>query len=435
MAGRRARKAMNQRAKDLGIDVSRDGAKSTTYTITIGADGFIPATSWTDTELDRLIAGSTTAYAAISGNSTAMAALPPLVQRRGGQGEGRWVEDPDHELNQLLKAPFGVNGTNPRWSWSQLLQTVAMHRYLVGNAYLKPAVVGGRRAKKLKALYLLLNPSGMKGIEDPSGVPTAYQYGSGAGVVEYQPDEIVNVMAPSVSSFWKGLAPVSVALSAMDVDYIAAQRQRYNLKNVVAPGLIVTIDGAFGVTQDQRDEITSYLTTNYQDAIDHGKPWVIGGGTKVEKPHDSMELAVFDTRRYARDEILMVIGMPPPIAGIFDRATWDNISRAQQIWWSRFLIPVLDSIYSAINMQAVAPIYGPDVRLWYDMAGADTTIGLMSARVELAQRIRDLGYPPEIAANHAGLDLPRVPGLDRPNAQDITAGRLPPVEVETDDAS
>jgi hypothetical protein len=340
-----------------------------------------------------------------------------IVQRKGPAG---WITDPDHELNRFTEDPLGRDDNLPYWSWQQLFYVSALHRYVVGNSFWLPVEVKG----KLDSVVLWLSPDGVTATENAYKAPVEFKLTGSQGSITKPAAEVVNIMAPSPDSYWKGLAPLSVALRAIETDYQAAERQRYNLRNKVAPGMIVSIETPLGPKPDQRGNIMDELVDNYQAAEKDGTPWVIGGAAKVHPPLTSTELQYFDTRAFSRDEILAVIGMPPPVAGVLDRAILNNFTAANTLWWNHYLVPVINEIYGAINAQLIRKYYPDgDVRIWYDLTGSDVALQLFRERIQVGLELQKLGYPTNEINKRLGLEMTEHPILDLPNTQLIQAGR------------
>ncbi|MDY0001402.1 MAG: phage portal protein [Polyangia bacterium] len=404
--------------------------KSSTLQVVATLDGWVPSLQFFDSDADRLLQASTWAFACLSANATAAASLPPVVQK---YEDGRWVRAADtHPLWNVLRSPFAATPGWPRWGWKSMFRSVILQLEITGAAYLRPAYADGRQ--RLAALYLFRYPSRMTPDEDPyTGLLRCFRY----GVEEYGINDVVNLTEASASGFYKGVAPLSVALGAIETDATAALRQKSNLENKIAPGAHIKVSDFFGVgiSNEQRNEIVNYLTEEYSGASKDGLPFVTGEGTEITAPQTTRDLQYFETRRFARDELLGVLRTPPPVIGIYENATLQNFEKAISIWWMAHLFPMVDMVYDAINLQAVYPVYGGRVRLWYDLSRT-TQIGLllMGQRLDIAKKIADLGYPANIASAEAGLDLPWVEGLDVVNTALIRAGRPTPTDDPPDES-
>lgn len=400
-------------------------AKASQFNVIATIDGWIPAAQFTGDNLEDLAKACSWVYAACVGNARAMGSLPAVIQTQ--QSDGSWERSSDafEDLRALIKHPFGTDTGFPKWGWRQFIETYAWQHYLAGNTYLRPAVVDTDR---LAALFLFQKPMLVTAKENDRGAVIQYEYSGQA----YDPETVVNIQAPNPGSLWKGIAAVQVAFNAMDTDQIASARQRANMKNAIGIGLVIAPTGPWGSSDTQREKILDKVTADYQKAVDHGKPWVLGGGAELSKAPTADELQYFDTRRFSRDELLSVIGMPPPMAGVYDNATLANFATARSIWWEQHLFPVLETFYEAINSQAIWPIYGDEVRLWYNLTGSDIAIQLLAARADTAQKLVNLGYPTNWASRAAGLDMPEHEALEQPNQGQVIAGRTEADDTEPD---
>jgi phage portal protein BeeE len=410
-------KRLSDRADQLRSGTVSDLSQWFTL-VTSPPNGYLmPAVGFSDSNLTRLLMASAWSWAAITGNSKAMASVPVIIQRRVG---GSWVTDPAHPLNAFVTDPLGRDDNLPYWSWQQLFYVTAVHRYIAGNAYWIPVDVNGQ----LDSVGVWFNPGGVTAVENIYKAPIEYKLTGYQGTIVKPASEVVNIMAPSPDSYWQGLAPLSVALRAIETDYQAAERQRYNLRNKVAPGMIVSIETPLGPNPTQRTNVKDELIDNYQSAENDGTPWVIGGAAKIHPPLTSTELQYFDTRAFSRDEILAVIGMPPPVAGVLDRAILNNFTAANTLWWNHYLVPVINEIYGAINAQLVRKYYpAGDVRIWYDLTGSDVALQLFRERIQVGLELQKLGYCTNDINSRLGLEMPEHEYLDLPNTQLIQAGR------------
>lgn len=397
-------------------------------------DGFIPAVSLDTDSLDVLYESATWSYAAMSANAEVAASLPGIVQRSGrGPGEASWVGEPDHALNEFLRNPFGP-GIQPAWNWNQLLETLGLQLYLCGNAYLPiEQVDGGERF-----FVDLWNPQDVEIISDGTR-PVAYRYtprarGQGsfrAGVippagpsVTLPADQVVHITMASAGSLIEGRAPIEPSRRPMEIDRTSQERVKANLINRLGIGLVVSFDQAFGPTREQRDDLEAYLKEKFQKATRDGSPLVLGSKAKVESvPGTIDQLAYFDVRKFAREEILAIFRTPPPILGVLENATLQNFAQSRRIWWSVALEPLLKTVLWAINAQAVRPVYGDGVRLWFDLADSEIGLDILSNKADVAKKLIDLGYSTNLANARVDLGMPFVPELDESNSRFVVAGR------------
>lgn len=385
------------------------------------ASGFIPASQFTSSSaLDTLFHASCYAYSCIMANATEASSLGAMVQKRVG---GQWIRAEHRELQALLDAPcgmpaMGVRPSPPQWTWQDLIFLWYAHTCIAGNAYAVPTMTGGGR--RIWSLLPLL-PDKVLITEDTSTLyPSRYSTGS----TVYRPDELVHFMHPTPLSFSSGHSLLQVALRAISIDYTAESRMAWNLENKVSPGVILSVHGFMGATQEQKDAMLAYLSKEYAGASKDGSPLVLGEGTEmVGAPSQTKELAYEAIIGSATKKILAVAGTPPPVIGLYDNATLNNFSTAFKIWWMVTLFPKLRGLYSTLNTQLIHPTYGYDWRLWYDDRSSDIALVLERERIAAAAELVAIGYPPNLATRHVGIDIETVPELDVPLQNLAVAGR------------
>ena len=398
------------------------GKSSSEFIVFPTVNDWLPSLGFSSASIDTAIAASTWAYSCIVANARAASDLPAIVQTREAGGD--WKRDTTHELNRLIDVPFAGAPRWPAWGWKQLTQVGIMQRYACGNSYLKPAVDG----RRLLALYPLMQPSRVRAVENTQdGLLDGWDLGNGT---KLPLDGLVNIMSPTAGSLWDGISPLGVAEEAATVDAVASARQKAAAENRAAPGLILVIDDVWGqgLSPEQETAALKKLKDSYTDAADTGKPIVFSKGTEIHAPPNQTvaDLAIYDARKFSREEILAVMMTPPPMIGIYDQATLNNFDNAFRVWWMNVLFPLLGETYSGINAQAVWPLYGTNVRLWYDPARSDIGVLLQSAKLDVAKKIRDLGYTANDATTEAGLDMAFVPELQVYNTDLARAGRDSP---------
>ena len=400
--------------RDRGATAAPDEARSYKIVVQVGEDGFIPALQFEGSNLETLLKQATWSYVCLSRIAQDVSELPPVVQRKDRDGE--WVKDSSHELNRLLERPFGRGADAPPWDWSQLAETLVLHHQIKGNAYLRPAK--DALAKRLVALHLL-NPAFVRVKADDKGVARTYEYSQRP----YPASEIVNIMNATPGSYYKGIGPLEAAQTAIAVDYHAHQRVKYNMEQRLSPGIVVKVKSLFGMDDEQREKIRTFLKDEFEGAANEGKPLITSEGTDLDSPPPPKKDDIPQHRDQARQEILSIFNVPPPIVGIMDNATLQNADVAYRIYWSGCLQPVAGNIYKPINTQAIQPVYGSDVRLWYELADNEMGLAILRGRTGTAEGLFKLGYPANMAARRVGLGMPHVPELDTPNATLAIAGR------------
>ncbi len=397
-----------------------EGAKSYYVHVLVSDEGFMVAQNFTGGSLYTVLTQAIWTYICASRISQDVAGFPAIVQTRE-PGTNRWRVDPAHPLNDLLERPYGTAPVAPRWNWQQMIAAGALRQELGGNQFYRIASAGSR----LLALQLYLNE--LKANEDTTtGLFTTY---TPHGFTEEIPaDEIVNVMSANPDSFWEGVSATIANEQATRVDYAASRRSRYDMETRVQPGVVFKVEGLFSLQEDRRDAVETYLAAQYEGASKAGKSLVVGDKTEIQGApiHQVDDLPTHAAN--ARDAIISSYHVSPPVVGVLRDVkyqTWEQALRAQ---FFLCVSPRLRNLYGAINSQAIRPLYGPNVRLWYDLVQSPLGLAALRERGETAKIYMDLGYPANALNERFQLEMPDFDELDRPNMGAVVAGRAPDLE-------
>ncbi len=386
---------------------------------------FLPQISFFGDNLDRLYEAAVWSYACISGNAGACGSLRWIVQEStGAEGRADWTRIHDHPLEGLIDQPFALGVGLPDWASSQITQVACLQLDLTGDNYWRILQTSGARPFLEPIHPNDIEPEIVNGrLSHYRWFPRARDGGASAGPAMFlSQEEVIHISHISPGSLFHGHNPTRAANRSILIDQTAHERQKANLENKISPGMVITVNGAFGPTQAQRDEIEKYVSDNFTKATQDGRPLIVGEGSKVEA-FNPQQLDYFDTRRMSRDEMLAVYKTPPPIVGVYDQATLQNFDTARKIWWSTALFPRLNAVLGAFNSQLIRPRFGDKVRLWYDTTGTDIGLQLLDQRLDVALKYQTLGYPTNAINNRLSLGMPDFEELALPNTQLIVAGR------------
>lgn len=410
--------------------------KSTPLSVTLQVtdDGFMPAIGFgsgsgiggTGTELETLLTQAAWSYICMTRLAEDAAALTGIVQEWDTES-GEWITDKSrkHDLNNVLLYPYGQGVGKPRVGWSWLMELMSLHHDLTGAGLLRIVPDSESSPERLLALIPLPPPPYTKGQERPdnTGILAGWLV---PGDRFLRADQVCNIYHTNSGSLWRGLSPLVAADRAIVIDWTSQQRTKYDLEQRIGAGMVVKIKGIFSASEEQRTKTMAALQELHGKASQSGLPLVVGDSTDVVGMPEGTALKDIPThRRMAIQEIASVFKVPLPVIGIIDKAAYNQYDLALQAYWTLALQPKLNNIYQALNQQAVWPIYGPEVRLWYDTT--DNPLGLAVARLKAkaAKEYMDLGYPANSVNRRFNLGMPEFDELERPNMPSVIAGREP----------
>jgi phage portal protein BeeE len=403
------------------------GQKSYSVQLLVGDEGFLASPSFTGGDLYRIYTQALWTYICASRISQDIAKFPAIVQKRR-PGTDRWERDTASDLNALLDHPYGPGAAKPRWNWQQQLAAGVLRQELGGNQFYLMERAGNR----LLSLGLVLGE--LQGqLDENTKVPTTYKKTGTNSVVSAE--KVVNVMHASPDSWWSGVSPVIAAEPSIRVDYAASQRIRYDLETRIAPGVVFKVKALFTMSDKMRQKTLTMLEEGYEGATKAGKSLAVGDDTEIQGAPLHQVDDVPAHHAAARDAIISAFGISPPVVGVLRDVkyqTWEQALRAQ---FALCIYPRLWNIYNTINTQAITPVYGPDIRLWFDLVQSPLGLAFLRERGETAQIYMNLGYPGNAVNERFQLEMPRFDEMERPNMPALIAGRddAPPSPEESDD--
>ncbi len=344
------------------------------------------------------------------GNAVAQRACRTLAEGVGGIA----FQASDPALIALVRA---------RSAGQSLLETVATHILLHGNAYVPLICDADGRPAELIAL----RPERVAIELDGNGWPAAYRYRAGghahaaAGGREWRIPARDAAGRPALAHIRRvhplddhyGLGVLASAAQAISLHNAAAQWNIALLANAARPsGALVHDGGEHVLSEAQFARLKAELEAGFAGARNAGRPMLLEGGLKWQamslSPAD-MDFA--DLRDAAAREIAMAFGVPPMLLGLPGDATYANYREANRALWRHSICPLADLILSglaellaphfgtaglAINADAIPALAEDRERMWAQVGAADF--------LTRAEKRSLLGLPVEDAAMPAASD-------------------------------
>jgi HK97 family phage portal protein len=296
----------------------------------------------------------------------------PLVLRDGAR------ELDAHPLLDLLARP------NPRQTGAELIEALAGHLLVAGNAYLELVSVAGN-ARELHAL----RPDRMKVVPGGEGWPEAYEYSVGGRTLRFdmreQPAPILHLAFFHPLDDHYGLAPLEAAGLAVDTHNAASAWTKALLDNAARPsGALVYSAGGGNLSEEQFERLKTELEENYRGAKNAGRPLLLEGGLDWKSlslsPKDMDFIAAKHT---AAREIALAFGVPPMLLGIPGDNTYSNYAEANRALYRQTVLPLAARVFGAISGW-LAPAFGGALTLEADL---DQVSALSTERESLWSRV------------------------------------------------
>ena len=352
--------------------------------------GAIATSVWVNTMLNRI--------------SEYVAAVPILFYNPEGKLLDP-VDDKDDPLMRVLNKPWGQ--AIPTFQlWKKL---VVLFRLLDGEVFIYPAL------EEEEPAFKILPGSSFKEVVDPdTGNLTGWIYtpaGTGKSNKkgeELQATDVAQWKLANPLNIYRGLSPLTAARMTLEQEYYAQGANISTLTTGDLPGLIVEADGVLG--EDQEKALMKNIN-KFHDSIEKRNRVLILGGVKfVTRGMNPKDMQYIELRKFTREELCAVYGVPPACAGIFEYANYANSEIQDEMLFRQTTQPTtLDLAYSLIQAQLL-DYHFPGYWCEPDFSNVPSYITTLNKKMDSANKLFTMGMP--FAAINEGLklELPRYDG-------------------------
>jgi hypothetical protein len=179
------------------------------------------------------------------------------------------------------------------------------------------------------------------------------------------------------------------------------------MANNADTGVIVETDQQ--PTGEQREQILAALRSRKRAAGTADRPLLLWGGFKVVKPEiSSTDLQFLENRKFARQEICAVFGVPHELLGFTEDANRSVSDSARANFVEYTVGPLAGRLADAF--QPVVRLFGPGLRGSFDLGALPVMRAAQRERFAIAQRAQLMGVPLRTVNQVFNLGLPALPG-------------------------
>jgi HK97 family phage portal protein len=337
-------------------------------------------------------------YAAAYQIGVSIASVPLIgYQKKYGKVEGSKMLPDKHELTKLLRLP------NPYMSTFDLIEAVTVGLELTGNAYLEE--VKGGKGKFPIEIYPL-QPHKMEIIPDSQDLVGGYIYNAGSVRVPFNAEDITHIKYHNPTSDFYGQSGITPSESTVITDNNARKWNRKFFNNSAIP------TGALE-TEDQLSTETVKRLRAEWNAVHKGvershSVAVLEGGLKWKNiQFNPKDMDFINLKKMTRDEILITFGVPPAILGLIDSANNSIMENMKKIFWENTLLPKMQKIESAININLVWP-YDENIYVAFDKDSIEALKGTMETRARIASMLVDRGIMTQNEVRKKYFNMPEI---------------------------
>jgi HK97 family phage portal protein len=292
------------------------------------------------------------------------------------------------EVARLIAAQSGGQG---------LVETVASHLLLHGNAFVELLIGTSREARFSTALEMngevaelyALRPDRVSIEADARGWPGAYLYRVGEVTQRIEAERLVHIRTFHPTDDHYGLGCLGAAAGAVAIHNAATRWNKGLLDNAARPSGALVYEPKDGsvLSVDQFERLKGELEANFQSAANAGRPMLLDGGLRWQALSlTPADMDFVSLKATAAREIALAFGVPPMLLGLPGDNTYANYREANRSLWRLTVLPLAGKIFGAVaqGLSAWWPgvTIGVDVdrvpelsedreRLWAMVSGAD----------------------------------------------------------------
>lgn len=263
------------------------------------------------------------------------------------------------ELKQLFEHPNSEN------TIEEIIARIITDLHIYGDSYLEK--VKDKKENKVKALFNIYAPS-MRVLVDEHGLVQGYvQKTDGFGSSQpafFEADEIVHFKLNNPGNEVYGLSPLESLFVPIESDLYAQAYNRDFFKNNATPRLHVDM-GNCTYTQLKRNR--HYWNSDIKGSGNSHKTIITEGGAKIQPigtPPKDMEF--LNQRKFSRDEILAVFGVPPIKVGIYEDANRANAKEQDKTFKVEKILPLQKYISQKITRSIIDTIEDCPVKFGFN---------------------------------------------------------------------
>lgn len=184
---------------------------------------------------------------------------------------------------------------------------------------------------------------------DPVNLELLYHYDVNGSRVTLRKDKVLHLKYFNPENPIWGLPPLVPLFLTLTSDLYARAYNKSFFKHGTTIGGVIELDGFVGDTE-YLEFLQKTWEAHHSGPDNAHKIVVLEGGMKYKPIASTPKDAEFiNLMKYAREEILTVLGVPPPVIGIYEYASYANARASHQIFWREKIVPLLTKLEQMIT--------------------------------------------------------------------------------------
>jgi len=359
------------------------------------------AANWNDWDaraaVEEGFKSSVPVFACIKKRYDAVSSIPWVVETLNGD---EWEVTPNHPLQKLLDNP------NPEMSRGELMRLLICHLDLAGNGFWRK--VRGGMGDTPQELWPVM-PYDMSIETNNDGTINSYKRTSNNDRIAA--DDMCQFKYTNPDDYYFGQSPLRAAGKAVDVDNAGQEWQKVSMQNRGVPDYAISFESP--LTTDQYAQANEHIKQKTGTGSAR-EPLVLSKAKVQQLSLNPIEMDFMNTRRFSREEISSVYGVPSSLFAEMNDANLSNAETARKVFWLDTILPLMDELKDTLNACLVADFAGNNesIRIVYDTANVAALQVNMTEKINNANKLWAMGVPFNILNQRMELGFNDVDGGD-----------------------
>lgn len=276
---------------------------------------------------------------------------------------------------------------NPEDTYRDFVEQNVVHLALAGESYVEKA----RNRLTETAELWTWRPADISPEADTTGRRRVAHYivrpGLGGDAYTIPAEDMIAMRVYSPSNPLRGQSSVAPIWNDLLGDRDAARYNRQLIKRGMRTGGILQPKEG-DLSDDELRALRASIEAAHTGAENAGRPLVLPYG--MDWKDDAQKLKDMDflgMRKFSREIVAGVVGVPPVVIGNFDAASYANTDAQLKAFWDYCGKAILEKIFGALNEHWIHPEIDEDLSVVPDLAQIEALVDNLKSRVENATKL------------------------------------------------
>ena len=345
-------------------------------------NNYTSVASWNDWDATKAVEegfkSSVPVFSCIKKRYDAVSSIPWVVETLNGD---EWEATPSHPLQRLLDNP------NPEMSTGEMMRLLICHLDLAGNGTWKKVRGGAENTPQELWPIMPYDLTIHTNID-----ATVNYYKKRCNGEQIDSMDMCHFKFTNPNDYYWGQSPLQAAGKSVDVDNAAQAWQKNSMQNRGVPDYAISFES--DLTNDQYKQANEHIKSKTGTGSAR-EPLVLSKAKVQQLSLSPVEMDFMSTRRFSREEVSSVYGVPSALYAEMNEANLSNAETARKVFWLDTIIPLMDELKDEMNA-CLVPDYqasGQRIRIVYDITNVAALQVNLSEKIDNANKLWAMGVP------------------------------------------